>query len=251
MNSTRPFVEVKDVSKSFGSNQVLRSLNLTVQVHEVVCVIGPSGCGKSTLLRCIDALEPIDEGMIVVGEVVASHPAVDVNHLRRSVGIVFQSYNLFPHLSVMDNLCLGPVKVLKEPKEVARERARSLLEQVGLPEKADAYPEALSGGQQQRVAIARALAMMPDLLLLDEVTAALDPELVDEVLSILSDLAEGGMTMIIATHEMAFARDVADRVCFLSEGSIYEEGPAEQFFGQPQMPRTQSFLKRITDAGRL
>ncbi|HDL48977.1 MAG TPA: amino acid ABC transporter ATP-binding protein [Actinobacteria bacterium] len=251
MNSTKPFVEVKNVSKSFGSNEVLRSLDLTVQVHEVVCVIGPSGCGKSTLLRCIDALEPIDDGMIIVGEVVASHPAVDVNHLRRFVGIVFQSYNLFPHLSVMDNLCLGPVKVLREPKEVARERARSLLEQVGLPEKADAYPEALSGGQQQRVAIARALAMKPDLLLLDEVTAALDPELVDEVLSILSDLAEAGMTMIIATHEMAFARDVADRVCFLSDGSIYEEGPAESFFARPQKPRTQSFLKRITDAGRL
>jgi len=248
MSPARTFVEVKKVSKSFGSNEVLRSLDLVVQLHEVVCIIGPSGCGKSTLLRCINALEPIDDGVILVGDVVASHPAVDVNWLRSFVGIVFQSYNLFPHLSVMENLCLGPVKVLKDPKEVARERARSLLEQVGLPEKADAYPGTLSGGQQQRVAIARALAMKPDLLLLDEVTAALDPELVDEVLSILRDLAEGGMTMIIATHEMAFARDVADRVCFLSEGSIYEEGPAESFFARPRKPRTQSFLKRITGA---
>lgn len=244
----RPFVELRSVAKSYGANQVLRSVDFSADRHEVVCVIGASGCGKSTMLRCISALERIDSGEIRVGDTVVSHPAVDADYLRRSVGIVFQSYNLFPHLSVLRNLCLGPVRVLKETKQAAIDKAMRLLEQVGLSDKAQSYPDSLSGGQQQRVAIARALAMNPELLLLDEVTAALDPELVGEVLLILKNLAEAGMTMIIATHEMAFARDVADQVVFLADGCVHEAGPAKAFFERPQKARTQAFLQRSTRA---
>lgn len=246
----KPFVELRQVAKSYGSNKVLRSIDFCADRHEVVCIIGSSGCGKSTLLRLVSALESVDSGQIRVGDIMVSHPAVDADFLRRSVGIVFQSYNLFPHLSVMRNLCLGPMKVLKESRQVAMEKATRLLEQVDLVDKTNAYPDSLSGGQQQRVAIARALAMNPELLLLDEVTAALDPGLVGEVLSLLKKLAESGMTMLIATHEMAFARDVADKVVFLADGSVHEEGPAREFFERPQKPRTQAFLQRITQAGQ-
>jgi polar amino acid transport system ATP-binding protein len=245
------FLEVDGVHKSFGSNEVLRGLDLDVEPHEVVCLIGASGSGKSTLLRCINALEDIDSGVIRLGGERVSGRGVDVNALRQDVGIVFQSYNLFPHMTVMENVTLAPRKVLGRPAVMAEERAMQLLRRIGLEEKAQEYPDRLSGGQQQRVAIVRALAMEPQLLLLDEITSALDPELVSEVLNIVRHLSDEGMTMVIATHEMGFAREVATKVCFLHEGVVHEEGPPEQVFGHPREVRTQAFLRRITEAGRL
>ena len=245
------FLEIDNVSKNFGLNQVLRGVDLHVEEHQMVCLIGASGSGKSTLLRCINGLETIDDGDIrIEGERVTGR-GVDLDWLRQEVGIVFQSFNLFPHMTVLDNVTLGPVKVLKIPKAFAREKAMALLTRIGLEEKADAYPDRLSGGQQQRVAIVRALAMGPRVLLLDEITSALDPELVSEVLNIVRELAEEGMTMLIATHEMGFAREVSTKVCFLDEGVVAEEGPPEQIFSAPQNARTQAFLRRIIEAGRL
>ncbi len=245
------FLEIHDVVKNFGPVPVIRGLNLNVNEHQVVCLIGPSGCGKSTLLRCINGLEPIQGGEIRMAGDRVSGPGVDVNRLRQQVGIVFQSYNLFPHMSVLQNVTLAPIMVLGMRKDEAEAKAMTLLKRIGLEAKAGAYPDRLSGGQQQRVAIVRALAMEPKLLLLDEITSALDPELVSEVLNIVRDLANQGMTMLLATHEMGFAKEVASKVCFLYEGVVHEEGPPEQIFGQPQMERTRGFLKRIIEAGRL
>ncbi len=245
------FLELHDVQKKFGTLEVLRGLNLSVEEHEVVCLIGPSGCGKSTLLRCINGLEPITSGEIrILGDRV-SGAGVDVDRLRRDVGIVFQSFNLFPHMTVLENICLAPRQVLKLGKPEAEARAYELLERVQLTQKAKAYPDQLSGGQQQRVAIARALAMQPMLMLLDEITSALDPELVAEVLDLVRDLASEGMTMLLATHEMGFAKEVSSKVCFLYQGLVHEQGTPEQIFSQPQEPRTQAFLKSIIEAGRL
>jgi polar amino acid transport system ATP-binding protein len=247
----RPFVELRDVEKRFGDHVVLKGINLDVAEHEVLCLIGASGSGKSTLLRCINGLEPIQQGEVWVdGRRVIQHDAA-LNLLREHVGIVFQSYNLFPHMTVLQNVTLAPRKVLRISKEEAVARAEPLLTRIGMWEKRDAYPDKLSGGQQQRVAIVRALAMQPKLMLLDEITAALDPELVAEVLEIVRELAEGGMTMLIATHEMSFAREVAHRVCFLDEGVIAEEGPPEQIFTNPTNPRTAEFLRRVIAAGRM
>ena len=248
---TAPFLRVEDVHKTFGDNEVLRGTNLDVDEHQVVCLIGPSGCGKSTLLRCINGLETIQGGQIVLDGERVSGRGVDLNALRQDVGIVFQSFNLFPHMTVLDNVTLGPRKVLKLPKTYAMERATALLERVGLGEKAKEYPDRLSGGQQQRVAIVRALAMGPRLLLLDEITSALDPELVSEVLNIVRELASEGMTMLLATHEMGFAKEVASKVAFLYEGVVCEEGPPEQLFEDPHEERTRSFLRSIIEAGRL
>jgi polar amino acid transport system ATP-binding protein len=242
---------VEGLHKSFGKLEVLRGIDLTLAEHEVVCLIGASGSGKSTLLRCVNLLEPIDSGRIeVAGEEVTAR-GVDVNRIRREIGIVFQSFNLFPHMSVIENVTLGPRKARRLSREEAVAAADNLLERFGLEDKRDEYPDRLSGGQQQRVAIVRALAMRPQLLLLDEVTSALDPELVAEVLDVIRELAEGGMTMLIATHEMSFARDVAHRVCFLDDGTILEEGTPEAIFGAPREERTQQFLARIVAAGRL
>lgn len=245
------FLEIKNVEKKFGPVPVLRGLNLSVNEHQVVCLIGPSGCGKSTLLRCINGLEQIQSGEILLEEDRVSGPGVDLNKLRQQVGIVFQSFNLFPHMSVLENVTLAPTKVLKVDRAEAEAKAMVLLKRIGLEAKAADYPDRLSGGQQQRVAIVRALAMEPKLMLLDEITSALDPELVSEVLNIVRDLAEQGMTMLLATHEMGFAKEVASKVCFLYEGVVHEEGPPEQIFGNPKQERTRSFLKRIIEAGRL
>ena len=245
------FLEMKDVVKEFGPVRVLRGLNLEVNEHQVVCLIGPSGCGKSTLLRCINGLEKIQGGEIRLENDRVSGPGIDVNRLRRQVGIVFQSFNLFPHMSVLENVTLAPTKVLKMEQGAAEERAMVLLKRIGLEAKAGEFPDRLSGGQQQRVAIVRALAMEPKLMLLDEITSALDPELVAEVLNIVRDLAGQGMTMLLATHEMGFAKEVASKVCFLYEGVVHEEGPPEQLFGNPKEERTRGFLKRIIEAGRL
>jgi len=244
-------LEVQGVHKAFGKLEVLKGIDLTLAEHEVVCLIGASGSGKSTLLRCINLLEPIQAGRIVVAGREVSARGVDVNLVRRGIGIVFQAFNLFPHLSVLRNVTLGPQKALGLSRTEAEARAGELLSRFGLADKRHEYPDRLSGGQQQRVAIVRALALQPDLLLLDEVTSALDPELVAEVLEVIRELAQGGMTMLIATHEMGFARDVANRVCFLHEGRILEEGPPEQIFASPREERTQQFLQRIVDAGRL
>ncbi|HEY7763577.1 MAG TPA: amino acid ABC transporter ATP-binding protein [Aestuariivirgaceae bacterium] len=245
------FLELRMVEKRFGPIAVLGGLDLTVEEHQVVCLIGPSGCGKSTLLRCVNGLEPIQSGEIVLAGDRVSGPGVDVNKLRREVGIVFQSFNLFPHMSVLDNITLAPVKVLGRSRADAVEAAMALLERIGLPEKAREFPDRLSGGQQQRVAIVRALAMQPRLMLLDEITSALDPELVAEVLNIVRDLARRGMTMLLATHEMGFAREVASKICFLYDGRVHEEGPPDQLIGNPRRERTRAFLKRIIEAGRL
>jgi len=244
-------LELQGVRKSFGKNEVLRGVDLDVAEHEVVCLIGASGSGKSTLLRCVNLLEPVDAGRIVVEGAEITARGVDVNRIRRRIGIVFQAYNLFPHMTVLRNVTLAPTKALGLSRAEAESRARALLDRFGLADKADDYPDRLSGGQQQRVAIVRALAMQPDLMLLDEVTSALDPELVSEVLAVIRELAAGGMTMVIATHEMSFARDIADRVCFLDEGVILEQGPPQEVLGAPREPRTQQFLQRIVDAGRL
>ena len=244
-------LRLQGVRKSFGDLLVLDGVDLAVNEHEVVCLIGASGSGKSTLLRCIDLLEPVDDGTIeVVGEEITRR-GVDENATRRKIGIVFQSFNLFPHMTVLANVMLAPTKVAGHSRAEARARAIGLLERIGLADKADEYPDRLSGGQQQRVAIVRALAMDPALLLLDEVTSALDPALVAEVLRLIEELAEQGMTMVIATHEMQFAREVADRVCFLDDGRILEQGPPDQIFSAPKEERTRRFLQRITDAGRL
>jgi polar amino acid transport system ATP-binding protein len=242
---------VERLQKSFGTLEVLRGVDLEVADHEVVCLIGASGSGKSTLLRCVNLLEPIDAGRIVVEGIEITARRVDVNRVRRRIGIVFQAYNLFPHMSVLRNVTLAPQLALGLSKDEATRRAMGLLERFGLADKASDYPDSLSGGQQQRVAIVRALAMQPDLMLLDEVTSALDPELVAEVLEVIRELAAGGMTMLIATHEMSFARDIADRVCFLDGGVILEQGPPEQILSAPREPRTQQFLQRIIEAGRL
>ena len=244
-------VSLAGVRKSFGRLEVLRGIDLDVDEHEVVCLIGASGSGKSTLLRCINLLEPVDAGRILIGGDDVTAPGVDHDRIRRRVGIVFQSFNLFPHKSVLDNVTLAPRKVLRLPRAAAEERAMELLDRFGLAEKRDEYPDRLSGGQQQRVAIVRALAMEPDVMLLDEVTSALDPELVGEVLGVIRDLAGAGMTMVIATHEMGFAREIASRVCFLDQGAILESGPPERIFSDPQEPRTREFLRRIIEAGRM
>jgi polar amino acid transport system ATP-binding protein len=245
------FLEIKGVQKCFGPIAVLRGANLDVNEHQVVCLIGPSGCGKSTLLRCINGLEKIQGGEIRLNNDRVSGPGVDLDKLRQQVGIVFQSFNLFPHMRVLENVTLAPIKVLGIQREAANESALSLLKRIGLETKALEYPDRLSGGQQQRVAIVRALAMEPKLLLLDEVTSALDPELVSEVLNIVRDLAAQGMTMLLATHEMGFAREVATKICFLYDGVVHEEGPPEQVFKHPRRERTRAFLKRIIEAGRL
>jgi polar amino acid transport system ATP-binding protein len=244
-------LQVTGLHKSFGRLEVLRGIDLDVADHEVVCLIGASGSGKSTLLRCINLLEPIDAGRIVVGGQEITRRDVDVNQVRRRIGIVFQAFNLFPHMSVIRNVTLAPALALGLPKAQAEEQASALLERFGLAEKRNDYPDSLSGGQQQRVAIVRALAMRPELMLLDEVTSALDPELIAEVLEVIRELAAGGMTMLIATHEMSFARDIADRICFLDAGVILEQGPPEQILSRPTEPRTQQFLQRIIQAGRL
>jgi polar amino acid transport system ATP-binding protein len=244
-------VEARDVVKRFGSIEVLRGLSLSVEAHQVVCLIGPSGCGKSTLLRCINGLEAIQSGEIRLHDDRVSGKGVDLDALRREVGIVFQSYNLFPHMSVLENVTLAPIRVRGLGRDEAEARAMALLQRIQLDHKAREYPDRLSGGQQQRVAIVRALAMEPIVLLLDEVTSALDPELVAEVLNIIRDLAAGGMTMLPATHEMGFAREVAGKVCFLEGGVVHEEGPPERIFREPTSERTRAFLKRIIEAGRL
>jgi len=244
-------LRVEGLRKSFGANEVLRGIDLTVAPHEVIGLIGASGSGKSTLLRCVNLLERIDAGAIYLDGQLITGPAVNENLVRQHIGIVFQSFNLFPHMTVERNVTLAPMKVLGLPKAEALEQSKLLLDRFGLAEKRADYPDRLSGGQQQRVAIVRALAMQPRLMLLDEVTSALDPELVSEVLDVIRELAEGGMTMLIATHEMGFARDIASRVCFLADGQIIEQGPPAQLFSQPSDERTRRFLRRIVDAGRL
>jgi polar amino acid transport system ATP-binding protein len=244
-------VRIEGLQKSFDDLEVLKGVDLVVKTHEVICLIGASGSGKSTLLRCIDLLEPIDAGRILIDGMDITARGTDQDAVRRRIGIVFQSFNLFPHMTVLQNVALAPVKVLKQSRDQAEERSRELLERFGLADKADEYPDRLSGGQQQRVAIVRALAMDPDVLLLDEITSALDPELVAEVLDVIRELAAQGMTMVIATHEMAFARDVAKRVCFLDDGRILEEGPPDRIFSEPANERTRRFLDRIIAAGRM
>jgi polar amino acid transport system ATP-binding protein len=244
-------VRLEHVRKSFGENEVLKGIDLELADHEVVCLIGASGSGKSTMLRCVNLLERLNSGRIFLGGEEITRRGVDVNAIRRRIGIVFQAFNLFPHMTVLRNVTLAPRDVLRLSKREAEERALELLGRFGLADRGDEYPDRLSGGQQQRVAIVRALAMRPELMLLDEVTSALDPELVAEVLNVIRELAEGGMTMLIATHEMGFARDIASRVCFLDGGLIVEEGLPDEIFAQPKQARTQQFLERIIEAGRL
>jgi polar amino acid transport system ATP-binding protein len=245
------FVEVERVSKRFGDTVVLQDIDLAVDEHSVVALIGASGSGKSTLLRCINLLERIESGRIVVDGLELTNGKHDVNALRRKIGIVFQAFNLFPHMTVLANVTLAPVKTDKWSNTEAKDRAHELLKRIGLAEKAHEYPDRLSGGQQQRVAIARALAMEPKLMLLDEITSALDPQLVSEVLALVRELAQSGMTMIVATHEMSFCKEVADKVCFLDGGRILEEGPPERIFSAPEQARTHEFLARVIEAGRL
>ena len=244
-------LSIQGLYKAFGRLEVLRGIDLEVAEHEVIALIGASGSGKSTLLRCVNLIEPIDAGRIVVNGTEITANGVNVDRVRRAIGIVFQAFNLFPHMRVLDNVTLAPCKVLRQSRGEAEAEAMALLERFGLEDKAHDYPDRLSGGQQQRVAIVRALAMQPDLLLLDEVTSALDPELVAEVLNVIRELAAGGMTMVIATHEMGFARDIANRVCFLDAGVILEQGPPDLIFRTPAEPRTRQFLDRIIEAGRL
>jgi polar amino acid transport system ATP-binding protein len=241
-------LEVRGVTKAYGDAEVLRGIDLTVNEHEAVALIGASGSGKSTLLRCVDLLEEIDDGDVLLDGEVITDPSVDPTVVRRRLGMVFQAYNLFPHMTVLENVVLGPVRAHGTPPEQARERGRELLARFGLGGREDEPPDRLSGGQQQRVAIVRALATAPRALLLDEVTSALDPELVGEVLGVIRDLKADGMTMIIATHEMGFARDFADEVCFLHDGRVLERGPAERILSAPQQPETQRFLRRLLEA---
>ena len=248
---TTPKLSIRGVAKSFDGKEVLRSVDLDVATHQVVCLIGSSGSGKSTLLKCINLLLPVDGGEIVLDGVAITERGTNPNTVRQSMGIVFQAFNLFPHMRVIDNVTLGPRKAHRVPRAEAEEQARALLEQFGLLDKAGEYPDRLSGGEQQRVAIVRALVSKPGLMLLDEVTSALDPELVGEVLGVIRELKAGGMTMVIATHEMGFARDVADVVCFLDGGVVLEQGPPAEILGRPQQPRTRQFLQRIVAAGRL
>ncbi|MDX2597759.1 amino acid ABC transporter ATP-binding protein [Streptomyces sp. WI03-4A] len=246
-----PVLRMESVRKTFGDSVVLRDVGLEVAPHTVTALIGASGSGKSTLLRCANLLEEIDDGAIWLDGEEITDPRADQDAVRRRIGVVFQAYNLFPHMTVLDNITLAPRRVHGVSRAEAEERARGLLERLGLAEKADAYPDRLSGGQQQRAAIVRALAVRPRLLLLDEITAALDPELVGEVLNVVRDLKDEGMTMVLATHEMGFARDVADQVCFLDGGVVLERGSADQVFGDPLQERTRRFLRRIVEAGRL
>lgn len=240
-------VNIKDLRKSYGTNEVLKGISLSVEPGQVVCLIGPSGSGKSTLLRCVNLLEQPNAGVINVGNFEATDPDVDLNRMRQSVGMVFQHFNLFPHLSVLENCTVSQVKVLKRSKAEAGEVARRNLERVGLGHLAERYPDQLSGGQQQRVAIARALSMDPQLMLFDEPTSALDPETVGDVLAVMRNLAKEGMTMLVVTHEMGFAREVADRVVFMDGGVVVEEGPAEKVISAPTQPRTKEFLRRVLD----
>jgi len=242
---------LRNVHQSYGDNKVLKGIDLEVSEHEVVCMIGSSGCGKSTLLRCVDLLTPSDSGVISFDGVDITAKGTDASAVRRRIGIVFQSFNLFPHMTVLDNVTLGSRKALGTPRSDAEEEAAGLLEQFGLADQMDAFPNRVSGGQKQRAAIARALMGSPEILLLDEVTSALDPELVGDVLAVIRDLAERGLTMVLATHEMGFAREAANRVCFLHEGTVLEEGTPEELFESPQEPRTQRFLTRVKQAGRL
>jgi polar amino acid transport system ATP-binding protein len=244
-------LRLEGIHKSFGRLEVLKGIDLSVGDHEVICLIGASGSGKSTMLRCINLLEPVDAGRITVrGEEITAR-GIDVNRIRRHIGIVFQAFNLFPHMTVLRNITLAPMQALGMSRTDSQARALELLERFGLADKRDEYPDRLSGGQQQRVAIVRALAMRPDIMLLDEVTSALDPELVAEVLNVIRELAASGMTMVIATHEMGFARDIAARVCFLDAGRILEDGPPERIFSAPREERTRRFLQSIIDAGRM
>ena len=251
MSANGEAIRLEGVRKSFGKLEVLKGIDLSVAEHEVICLIGTSGSGKSTMLRCVNLLEPIDAGRIVVEGHDITARGVDVNAVRRRIGIVFQSFNLFPHMTVLRNVTLAPTEALKTPRPQAEAEGMELLERFGLADKRGEYPDRLSGGQQQRAAIVRALAMKPDIMLLDEVTSALDPELVAEVLNVIRELASAGMTMLIATHEMGFARDIANRVCFLDSGVILEQGPPQRIFSAPENARTQQFLQRIIEAGRM
>jgi polar amino acid transport system ATP-binding protein len=244
-------IRIEGLRKSFGEHEVLTGIDLSVATHEVICLIGASGSGKSTLLRCLNLLEPIDAGRISLWGQEITGQNVDQNLVRRYIGIVFQAFNLFPHMSVLHNITLAPIKARGVARARAEEEARALLDRFGLADREGDYPDRLSGGQQQRVAIVRALAMKPQIMLLDEVTSALDPELVGEVLDVIRELAAGGMTMLIATHEMGFARDIANRVCFLADGAIVEDAPPSVLFTEPRDERTRRFLRRIVDAGRL
>ena len=248
---TTPKLELQGVSKAFDDKPVLRDVDLVVAPHEVVCLIGSSGSGKSTMLKCVNLLVPIDEGSVLLDGADITASGVNSNQVREEMGIVFQAFNLFPHMTVLDNITLSPRKVHGVRKAQAEDKARELLKGFGLSDKVDEYPDRLSGGEQQRVAVIRALATEPELMLFDEVTSALDPELVAEVLNVIRALKDDGMTMVIATHEMGFARDVADQVCFLDQGRILEHGPPQQIFSSPSEARTQQFLQRIIDAGRL
>jgi len=238
-------INIKNLHKTFGKNEVLKGIDLDVKAGEVVVIIGPSGSGKSTFLRCLNLLEQPTDGTIEFEGKNLLDKETDIDALRQKMGMVFQNFNLFPHKTVLDNLTISPIKVKKETTEAAKEKALALLEQVGLKDKATSYPSSLSGGQQQRVAIARALAMNPDVMLFDEPTSALDPEMVGEVLAVMKALAVEGMTMVVVTHEMGFAREVADRVIFMDAGIIQEEGTPEEIFGQPKNPRTQDFLRKV------
>lgn len=239
-------LRLEGVRKHFGANQVLRGIDLALDEHEVVCLIGASGSGKSTLLRCVNLLETVDDGTVWLDDRDISDPKVDADEVRREIGMVFQAYNLFPHLSVLDNVTLAPRKIRRAARLAAEAAAMELLERFGLADKAKAHPDSLSGGQQQRTALVQALAMRPRLLLLDEITSALDPELVGEVLDAIGELKAEGMTLLMATHEMAFARDVGDRVAFLDEGVVLEEGSPASIFDAPTQPRTAAFLRRVT-----
>lgn len=238
-------IEVKNLEKSFGKNHVLRGINETINEGEVVCIIGPSGSGKSTFLRCLNLLEQPTSGEVILDGEKINAPDRDIDKIREKLGMVFQNFNLFPHMSVLDNITMAPIKVKGQARDEAEAEARRLLDVVGLLDKAEAYPSSLSGGQKQRVAIARALAMKPEIMLFDEPTSALDPEMVGEVLAVMKQLAEDGMTMVIVTHEMGFAREVADRVLFIDGGVILEQGTPEEIFGNPQNERTQTFLSMV------
>ena len=238
-------VIVNDLKKSFGKNEVLKGIDLTINQGEVVCIIGPSGYGKSTFLRCLNRLEDINGGEVLVDGTNIADKSIDINKARQNIGMVFQHFNLFPHLSVLENITLAPTELGKTQKDASKEQALSLLEQVGLADKAEAFPNSLSGGQKQRVAIARALAMNPDIMLFDEPTSALDPEMVGDVLNVMKDLAKEGMTMVVVTHEMGFAREVADRVIFMDGGYVVEEGKPEDIFSNPQHNRTKEFLDKV------